>query len=168
MNPRYARIMGSWLACLNSSSLPPTKRKSFCLRTPTPYLGLLPLAQRFHDEGEGEHGDVHHVQLLKACEHAAESLAPPKQSLHFVAALVGVLVLLPGFPAIFLWRHHRHKAQLPRCTGSKCSIFLYCSCGRVPGKSPGSHAPTPNPEKTSSPIALAPTGLNVASNSGGW
>ena len=69
-------------------------------------LGVLTLTQRINDECEDDESEKDHVELLETREDAAESLQSTKQSLDFVAPLVHLAVVLPGFDPRTQRRHH--------------------------------------------------------------
>ena len=78
---------------------------------------MLTLTQRINDECEDDESEKYHVELLETREDAAESLQSTKQSLDFVAPLVHLAVVLPGFDPRSQRRHHwlipQRQCQLP-------------------------------------------------------
>ena len=75
------------------------------------HIGLLTLAQCFHDENEAQERHKHDIELVEATEDAPEALEPAEQPLDLVATSVPGLAVRPGIDARRFRRHHRGEAE---------------------------------------------------------
>ena len=75
------------------------------------YLGHVNSIKRSGDERKVDRKGEHHIKFVEPCEDPAKSFQAAEEQLHFIALLVQLLVIFPGFPTM-------------RCLLMKSAVFL--------------------------------------------